>query len=73
MKNGLRILFLLGLLMVLTGVGQSSAESGLICGWPDDPIPCSTFNTSSCTYTLNEAANCCIPSSPSPRCHGICC
>jgi hypothetical protein len=74
MKNHWRILFLLALALVLTATGNVSASKpGLICGTPDDPIPCSTFNTSTCTYTLDRAANCCDPSIPSPSCLGICC
>jgi len=73
-KNHLRILFLLALTLVLMAAGNVSAKpKGLICGTPNDPIPCSNFNTSGCTYFLNQAANCCYPSSPSPSCPGICC
>jgi hypothetical protein len=72
MRN--RILFLLALVLVLTTAGDSSASKpGLICGTPDDPIPCSSFNTAQCTYSLDRAANCCDPSSPSSTCPGICC
>ena len=69
----LRLLLLLVSVMVLAGIGDlSAAKPGLICGTPDDPIPCSTFNTGQCTYTYHHASNCCVPSQ-GPPCLGICC
>jgi hypothetical protein len=71
-KNRLRILLLLTLALVLTAAGDlSAARPGLICGTPDDPIPCSTFNGGGCIYTYDRDSNCCLPSSP--PCLGICC
>lgn len=73
MRNGLRILLLLAVLTVVIGIGDLSAgKPGLICGTPDDPIPCSTFDTEQCSYTYHRASNCCVPSSGFP-CLGICC
>ena len=55
-----RILFLLALALVMVVAGDSSAaKPGLICGTPDDPIPCSTFNGGRCTYHYDAATNCC--------------
>jgi hypothetical protein len=62
MRNRLRILLLVVLLLALAGIGDLSASKppgGLICGTPDDPIPCSTYDTSQCTYTYDHASNCC--------------
>ena len=58
MRNGLRILLLLALLMTIVAVGDVSAtKPGLICnGDPHDTIPCSTFNNGTCIYTYNAAA-----------------
>lgn len=76
MRNRLRILLLLGLAPVLMVVGNLSANpkpKGLVCGTPDDPIPCSSFNNGTCSYVLDSAANCCDPTTPSFQCPGICC
>jgi len=72
MRNGLRILLLLALLMTIVAVGDVSAtKPGLICnGDPHDTIPCSTFNNGTCIYTYNAAANCCYAHS---GCLGHCC
>jgi hypothetical protein len=71
MKKAMRILLLLAVLMTMVTVGDLSAKKpGLICGTPDDPIPCSTFDNGTCIYTYNQAANCCYAHS---GCLGYCC
>jgi hypothetical protein len=77
MRNRLRILLLLVLALVLIAAGILSADpepEGIICDPFGDPttIPCSTYNTATCTYT--QSGNCCISSSASHRpCIGVCC
>ncbi|MFL6234833.1 MAG: hypothetical protein ACJ76N_16990 [Thermoanaerobaculia bacterium] len=73
MTQRIRLLLLLAavtLILALAGAPSVSAAHGLICGGPDDPIPCSTFNTASCVYSYDRAANCCYAQS---GCLGHCC
>jgi hypothetical protein len=55
-------IFLIAVVSTLTlaGTPSASATDGLICGVPEDPIPCSTFNTARCVYSYNPATNCCV-------------
>ena len=67
MSHRLRMLLLLVLTLALTLVGAagvSAKPKGLICGTPDDPIPCSTFDNPSggCYYTYQASSNCCVAS-----------
>jgi len=67
MSHRLRTLLLLVLTLTLTLVGVAGVTAapkpkGLICGTPDDPIPCSTFDNPSagCYYTYQASSNCCV-------------
>ena len=67
----LLLLLLLVVLVALAGIGDlSAAKPGLICGTPDDPIPCSTYNNGQCSHSYNRDTNCCVASGP---CVNRCC
>jgi len=59
MRNGLRILLLLVLLMALVEIGDLSASKPPP---PPPPLDCSQYNTGSCFYHWDANDFCCKPS-----------
>ena len=75
MNRRIRLLLLLIVVTVtlaLAGTPSVSAghHDGLICGTPNDPIPCSTFDNGNCIYSYDAASNCCVAH---VGCLGVCC
>ena len=68
----LLLLLAVTLTLVLAETPGVSAghHDGLICGTPNDPIPCSTFDNGGCIYSYNAASNCCVAHL---GCIGYCC
>lgn len=72
MTHRLRLVLLLlavTLTLAIPAAPYASAADGLTC--TDPPTPCSTFNTSRCTYSYDATIDCCIPHQH--LCFGVCC